>query len=103
MEDMFFAMVPITFFLTIGGVLIFRPLTKRLGLMLEAQAAGKRDTEAERVQYEHVRALLSAQNLKIEALEQRLEFTESMLENRVTGRFVGRELGPGRTGNAGMA
>ena len=39
MEEFFIAMVPMTLFLTIGGVLIFRPLTKRLGLVLEANAA----------------------------------------------------------------
>lgn len=75
-------MVPVTLFLTIGGVLVFRPLTKRLGLMLEANAAGKRSDEADRLQHEHLRALLDAQTLKIEALENRIEFTESLLDTR---------------------
>ena len=92
MEELFIAMVPMTLFLTIGGVLIFRPLTKRLGLMLEAHAAGRRSDETDRIHYEHVRALLDAQNLKIEALEQRLEFTESLLENRAGVRGPTREL-----------
>lgn len=87
MEDLFFAMVPITLFLTIGGVLIFRPLTKRLGLMLEANAADRRSTETDRIHYEHVRALLEAQSLKLDALEQRFEFTEALLESP-TPRFV---------------
>lgn len=100
MEEMFFAMIPISLFLTIGGVLIFRPLTKRLGLMLEAHVAGKREEETGRIHYEHVRALLEAQNLKIEALEQRLEFTESLLEERTPRRGLRPELaatGPDRS------
>ncbi|MGD8496740.1 MAG: hypothetical protein PVF05_11150 [Gemmatimonadales bacterium] len=88
MEELFIAMVPVTLFLTIGGVLIFRPLTKRLGLMLEANAANKRADESDRIQYDHVRALLEAQTLKIEALEQRLEFTESLLETRTRRRYL---------------
>lgn len=95
MEEMFFAMVPISLFLTIGGVLIFRPLTKRLGLMLEAHAAGKREDETGRIHYEHVRALLEAQTLKIEALEQRLEFTESLLEDRSPRRSLPRQMASG--------
>lgn len=93
MEELFIAMVPVTLFLTIGGVLIFRPLTKRLGLMLEASAANRRDSQTDRMQYEHVRTLLEAQNLKIDALEQRLEFTESLLESRPNDRFVRPRLG----------
>lgn len=102
MEELFIAMVPMTLFLTIGGVLIFRPLTKRLGTMLEAYAADRLESETDRIQYEHVRALLEAQNLKIETLEQRLEFTESLLESRPSGHSIGRELrgGAGLTGQA---
>lgn len=96
MEDFFIAMVPITAFLTIGGVLVFRPLTKRLGLMLEANAAGKRSDEADRLQHDHLRALLDAQAMKIEALEQRIEFNESLLESRarnlMTEHRMPREL-----------
>lgn len=95
MEALFVALVPMTLFLTIGGVLIFRPLTKRLGLLLEANAERKRDSETDRIHYEHVRALLEAQNLKIEAMEQRLEFTESLLETRAREGFARPELARG--------
>ena len=82
--------------LTVGGVLIFRPLTKRIGLMLEANAAGKRSDEMEQIQHERLRALLDAQSLKIEALEQRIEFNESLLETRarnlMTEHRMPREL-----------
>ncbi len=90
MEEMFFALIPITGFLTLGGVLVFRPLTKRLGLMLEANAARKRSDELEKFQHERLRAILEAQNLKIEALEQRIEFSESLLEARAANLMAAR-------------
>ena len=96
MEEFVLALVPITGFLTLGGVLVFRPLTKRLGLMLEANAASKRSDEIDKFQHEHMRAILETQNLKIEALEQRIEFSESLLEaraaNLVAARRAPREL-----------
>jgi hypothetical protein len=95
-EEFFIAMVPVSMFLTIGGVLVFRPLTKRIGLMLEANAAGKRSNEMDRIHHEHLRVLLDAQTLKIEALEQRIEFNESLLEararNLMTEHRMPREL-----------
>jgi len=90
-EELVFALIPITLFLTIGGVLVFRPLTKRLGLMLEANAANKRSEEIDRIQYEHIRAMLDAQNLKIATLEQRIEFSESLLEARAANLMAPRQ------------
>lgn len=82
MEEFFVALVPITFILSVAGVLIFRPLTKRLGSILEANAVNRHEAQQERVYHEHLRALLDAQSLKIEQLEQRLEFAEGFLETR---------------------
>lgn len=93
MEDFFIALVPMTLFLTIGGVLVFRPLTKRLGSILEANAANKRSDEIDRIQHENLRAMLDAQNLKIEALEQRVQFSESLLEARA-GSLIAASRGP---------
>ena len=93
MEELFIALVPMTMFLTIGGVLVFRPLTKRLGLMLEANAVNKRSDEMDRIQHDHLRAMIEAQNLKIETLEQRIEFSESLLEARA-GNLIATHRGP---------
>jgi hypothetical protein len=80
-------------FLTIGGVLVLRPLTKRLGSMLEANAENKRSDDLDRVQHEHLRAMIESQNMKIEMLEQRIEFSESLLEARA-GNLIGAHKGP---------
>lgn len=90
MEELFIALVPITLFLTIGGVLVFRPLTKRLGSVLEANAVSKRSDEMDRIQHEHLRAMIDAQSLKIETLEQRIEFGESLLEARAENLIAAR-------------
>ncbi len=89
MEEFFFALIPITFILSFAGVLIFRPLTKRLGSIMEANALVKREATTDRQYYEHVKALLETQSLRIEQLEQRLEFTESLLEARNVGYLPG--------------
>jgi hypothetical protein len=95
MEEFFLALVPITLVLSVAGVLIFRPLTKRLGNVLEANALAKRQTETDRFQEERLTTMIETQNLKILQLEQRLEFTESLLETRyqaLAGSRPRREL-----------
>lgn len=88
MEEFFVFLVPITFILSFAGVLIFRPLTKRLGSIMEANALARREATTDRQYYEHIKALLETQTLRMEQLEQRLEFTESLLEARNARRLV---------------
>jgi hypothetical protein len=82
MEEFFFALIPITFILSVAGVLIFRPLTKRLGNVMEANALARQQVVDDKLHHDHVKTLLETQSLKIQQLEQRLEFTESLLEAR---------------------
>jgi uncharacterized membrane protein len=93
-EEFFIALVPITFFLTVGGVLVLRPLTKRLGALMEASARAKGSTAEEQLQLEHMRLMIDTQNLKLEQLEQKLSFTESLLEAR-TSAFLSARTGAG--------
>lgn len=88
MEEFFIALVPITFILSFAGVLIFRPLTKRLGNVMEANALARQQVADDRLHHDHVKMLLENQSLKIQQLEQRLEFTESLLEAR-PAQFLG--------------
>jgi len=92
-EEFFIAMVPITLFLTVGGVLVLRPLTKRLGLLIEASARAKGANAEEQARLEQLRLLLETQNLKIERLEQKVAFTESLLEARTAGLLSARPAG----------
>lgn len=90
MEAFFIALVPITLFLTIGGVLVLRPLTKRLGLLMEASAKARGSNAEEQMQIEHMRLMIETQNLKLEQLEQKLSFTESLLESRTSAFLAAR-------------
>ncbi len=94
MEEFFIALVPITLFLTVGGVLVLRPLTKRLGLLIEASAKAKGVSAAEQAQLDQIRLLVETQNLKIERLEQQVAFTESLLDARTAGLLSTRPAGP---------
>lgn len=94
MEAFFIAMVPITLFLTIGGVLVLRPLTKRLGLLIDASARAKTGEGLPHHELEQLRTQLDTQALRIDHLEQKLSFTESLLEAR-TSRFLGGGVGAG--------
>lgn len=93
MEEFFIALVPITLFLTVGGVLVLRPLTKRLGLLIEASAKAKGASAVEQAQLDQIRLVVETQNLKIERLEQKVAFTESLLEARTAGLLSARPTG----------
>ena len=70
--------VAIVLFVTVGGVLILRPIAQRLGVLLEAMAQEKKvlpSPDAYRLR-EEVEALRA----RLELLEDRQEFTEGLLE-----------------------
>ncbi len=70
-------LVAICLILTVGGVLIFRPLAKRLGELLEVYARDKeRGLEAE---VHQVRELLETMNSRLQLMEERQDFTERLL------------------------
>ncbi len=93
MEEFFFAMIPITLFLTAGGVLVLRPLTKRLGLLMESTARAKQAATVDQEQLARLKLMVETQNLKIERMEQQIAFTESLLEARTAGFLSARSTG----------
>ncbi len=95
MEEFFFAMIPITLFLTVGGVLVLRPLTKRLGLLIEASARAKGTNVDAQLQIDQLRLVVETQNLRLEQLDQKLAFAESLLEARTQGYLAGRRATSG--------
>lgn len=80
-------LIPIFLFLTVGAVMILRPISKRLGYLLEAlakerqvQRSGDADLASMRIVLEHVVK-------RMDLLEERLDFTERLLgERHTTGR-----------------
>jgi hypothetical protein len=75
-------LVMIVGILTTGGVIVFRPLSKRLAELLHTMSqerlAGRSGPENERLQ-----ATIAALEQRISLLEERQNFTESLLDRRL--------------------
>lgn len=75
-------MIPISMFMCIAAVMILRPITKKLGGLLEAmtidrhQARMQDDTGARTV------ALLEHINRRMDLIEERIDFTERLVSTR---------------------
>lgn len=99
MEDAIYALIPIVFILSVAGVFIFRPITKRLGDLLEAYSKDRLAGEAEQRQLTMIREQLEGLDQRLGLLEERVSFTEELM-----GRGAPRSLsGPDRSSAAGHA
>lgn len=71
--------VAIVFILTVGGVMVLRPIAKRLGTLLEVMAQRKGaladDEEAPRL-----REVVESMSRRLALMEERQDFTERLLE-----------------------
>jgi hypothetical protein len=86
--------VSIALFVSTAAVLIFRPLTKRLGDRL---AATKQPTiiRADEAELASMHQALEETNARVEQLEQRLDFTERLLAKpRDTAMLPGQSVPP---------
>lgn len=80
-------LIPIFLFLSIAAVLIFRPISKKLGMLLEEMARDRRALRAgEGAQMERVTTLLERINTRLELVEDRLEFVERLSDSRARPR-----------------
>lgn len=76
-------LVPIFLFMCIAAVMIFRPMTKRLGALLEEMARDRRAMRApENGQMDRVVGLLEQLNTRLDLLEDRMEFMERLSDAR---------------------
>lgn len=81
-------LIPIFLFLMIGAVAILRPISKKLGLLIEALAeerkAAARGASADlgSAQLERVTHLLERMSDRFEHIEERVQFVERLVENR---------------------
>lgn len=65
---------------TTGGVIIFRPLTRRLGDLLQVMAQQRREIPPQEM--ERLRELLSSVEARLALLEERQNFTEALLADQ---------------------
>lgn len=82
MEEILALMIPIVFILAMASVLILRPITKRLGESLHQMQQDRHEARLDQGQLDHIRALLESVQERLELVEQRQSFFESLLESR---------------------
>lgn len=84
-------LIPIFLFFSVAAVLILRPLTKRLGLVIEQVARDRHAGRADDAEFARVRFLVEQTNKRLELIEERLDFTERLVGNRRTSRGLPTE------------
>jgi hypothetical protein len=69
--------VAIVLFITVGGVILLKPISNRIGFLLEAMA--KEKESALGGDMNHIRDLMETMNARLQLLEERQDFTERLL------------------------
>ncbi|MGK7312219.1 MAG: hypothetical protein ACN0LA_08250 [Candidatus Longimicrobiales bacterium M2_2A_002] len=81
-------LIPIFFFMCVAGVMILRPVTKKLGLLIEAMAKermgqnGSVQTGLDETQLERITVALERLNTRIDRVDDRMNFMEHLVEDR---------------------
>lgn len=81
-------LIPIFLFMCIAGVMILRPVTKKLGLLIEALAkermANTREVTSglDETQLERITIALERLNTRIDRVDDRIGFMERLVEDR---------------------
>ncbi len=82
MEEIIALLIPIVFILAMASVLILRPITKRLGEAFHPMQQDRHEARLDQGQLEQVRALVESVQERLELVEQRQSFFESLIESR---------------------
>lgn len=90
-------LIPIFMFMCIAGVLILRPVTKKLGLLIEAMARERMPVASPRhsvaamddAQVERIATALDRLNSRIDLMDDRMAFVERLVESRPRQRLTG--------------
>lgn len=86
------ALIPIVLFMCIAGVLILRPVSKKLGLLLEALAKERMaapNRSLDDVQIERITSVLEQLNNRLDLVDDRVAFMERLVEERPRRRLTG--------------
>lgn len=81
-------LIPIFLFMCVAGVLILRPVTKKLGLLIEAMAKERMSQShgvragLDETQLERITVALERLNTRIDRVDDRMNFMEHLVEDR---------------------
>ncbi len=84
--------VPTVFIVTVGGVIVLRPIAKRFGTLLDAMARERSGAPPEEIR--RLGEAVATVNDRLTLLEERLDFTERLIgprASRGTGPAGGEE------------
>lgn len=84
MDDIAPMIVAVTFILTTGGVIILRPIAKRLTDLIELYTRDRQTGVGAEVQ--QMRDLLETVSARMQLLEERQDFTERLLSSEERGK-----------------
>ncbi|HSH45031.1 MAG TPA: hypothetical protein VK966_04205 [Longimicrobiales bacterium] len=86
-------LIPIVFMLCVAGVLILRPISKRLGLLLEAFArermTGRPAAPLEDAQVDRITAAMERLHSRMDLLDDRVHFMERLTESGSSRKLTG--------------
>lgn len=72
-------LIPIVLFLSIAAVVILRPISKRLGSLLEAMARERQPTQIDASEIARIRGMIEHVGRRMDLIEERLDFTERLI------------------------
>ena len=84
------------FILTVGGVVLLKPLSKNLAQLLEAMARERQAPPGLDAEVRRLRESLDQVSERLHLLEERQDFTERLLERRQDDERIGPGAGGGR-------
>lgn len=76
------ALIPITMFMCIAAVMILRPITKRIGGLLEVMTRDRVQARTEDTSSARTVALIEHVSRRLDLIEERLDFTERLVSAR---------------------
>ncbi|MGH7501183.1 MAG: hypothetical protein ACREL7_05430 [Longimicrobiales bacterium] len=74
-------LIPITMFMCIAAVAILRPISTKVGGLLEAITRERSQSQAENSELARLRVLMEHVAKRLEIMEERLDFTERLIAN----------------------
>lgn len=75
-------LIPITMFMCIAAVMILRPITRRIGGLLEVMTRDRVQSRTDDASAARTIALMEHVNRRLDLIEERLDFTERLLSAR---------------------
>jgi hypothetical protein len=91
------ALIPITFFMSVAAVLILRPITKKLGGFIDVMTQERLPARTAENNDARVVALLEQVARRMDSMEERLDFTERLVDSPRPTRRLGRRTAEGHT------